>query len=151
MPLPFTVSCFSKIQTGLPFWYRLTQVVPDKGPLNGCVCVYSLLHQLSTWHCPHLLPSAGMLAIRSVLTAISQYLLPTVHSAANPPRTAGAVDLRDRQMDRQTDTRAFRRPSVPSAINRYLLPTGHSAANPLATASSHVYLSITVADLRPGR
>jgi len=24
----------------LPFWYRLTRVVPDKGPLNGCVCVY---------------------------------------------------------------------------------------------------------------
>ena len=23
----------------LPFWYRLTRVVPDKGPLNGCVCV----------------------------------------------------------------------------------------------------------------
>ena len=23
----------------LPFWYRLTQVVPDKGPLNVCVCV----------------------------------------------------------------------------------------------------------------
>jgi len=22
----------------LPFWYRLTWVVPDKGPLNGCVC-----------------------------------------------------------------------------------------------------------------
>ena len=22
-----------------PFWYRLTRVVPDKGPLNGCVCV----------------------------------------------------------------------------------------------------------------
>jgi len=22
----------------LPFWYRLTQVVPGKGPLNGCVC-----------------------------------------------------------------------------------------------------------------
>ena len=40
MPLPLTVSCFSKIQIDLPFWYRLTQVVPDKGPLNGCVCVY---------------------------------------------------------------------------------------------------------------
>ena len=39
MPLPLTVSCFSKIQTGLPFWCRLTWVVPDKGPLNGCVCV----------------------------------------------------------------------------------------------------------------
>ena len=22
-----------------PFWYRFTRVVPDKGPLNGCVCV----------------------------------------------------------------------------------------------------------------
>jgi len=23
----------------LPFWYQLTRVVPDKGPLNGCCCV----------------------------------------------------------------------------------------------------------------
>ena len=23
----------------LPFWYRLTWVVSEKGPLNGCVCV----------------------------------------------------------------------------------------------------------------
>jgi len=22
----------------LPFWYQLTWVVPDKGPLNGCCC-----------------------------------------------------------------------------------------------------------------
>ena len=22
-----------------PFWYRLTSVVPEKGLLNGCVCV----------------------------------------------------------------------------------------------------------------
>ena len=39
MPLPLTVSCFSKIQIGLPFWYQLTRVVLDKGPLNVCVCV----------------------------------------------------------------------------------------------------------------
>jgi len=39
MPLPLTVFCFSKIQIGLPFWYRPTRVVPEKGPLNGCVCV----------------------------------------------------------------------------------------------------------------
>jgi len=39
MPLLLTVSCFSKIKIGLPFWYRLTRVVPEKGPLNGCVCV----------------------------------------------------------------------------------------------------------------
>jgi len=40
MPLPLTVSCFSKIQIGFTFWYRLTRVVPEKRPLNGCVCVY---------------------------------------------------------------------------------------------------------------
>jgi len=39
MPLPLTVSCFSKVQIVLPFWYRLTRVVPEKGPLNGCVCM----------------------------------------------------------------------------------------------------------------
>jgi len=27
----------------LPFWYRLTWVVPEKGPLNGCVCVCTQL------------------------------------------------------------------------------------------------------------
>jgi len=35
MSLPLTVSCFSKSQIGLPFWYRLTRIVLDKGP--GCV------------------------------------------------------------------------------------------------------------------
>jgi len=39
MPLPLTVSCFSKNRLVLPFRYRLTRVVPEKGPLNGCVCV----------------------------------------------------------------------------------------------------------------
>jgi len=36
IPLLLTVFCFSKIQICLPFWYRLTRVVLDKGPLNGC-------------------------------------------------------------------------------------------------------------------
>jgi len=39
MPLPLTVSCFSKSRLVLrTFWYRLTRVVPDKGPLDVCVC-----------------------------------------------------------------------------------------------------------------
>ena len=56
MPMPLTVSCFSKIQIGFTFLvpahlgspvqravkrgcvYWLTWVVPDKGSLNGCVC-----------------------------------------------------------------------------------------------------------------
>ena len=34
----------------LPFWYRLTWVVPDKGLLNGCVCSYPVvLIFFSTW------------------------------------------------------------------------------------------------------
>jgi len=56
MPLPLTVSCFTKIQIGFTFLvpdhpgspghraikrvcvYRITWVVPEKGPLNVCVC-----------------------------------------------------------------------------------------------------------------
>ena len=37
------------------FWYRPTRVVPEKGPLNGCVCVYSWpdcgVAWHSVWHC----------------------------------------------------------------------------------------------------
>jgi len=42
MPLPLTVSCSNKIQIGFTFlvqWYRLTQVVLEKRPLNGCSVV----------------------------------------------------------------------------------------------------------------
>ena len=42
MPLPLTVSCFSKIQIGFTFLVPAhpgSRVVPDRGPLNGCVCV----------------------------------------------------------------------------------------------------------------
>jgi len=38
MPLPLTVSCVSEIQIGFTFLVPATQVVPDKGPLNVCVC-----------------------------------------------------------------------------------------------------------------
>jgi len=37
LPLPLTVSCSVKSRLFLPFWYRLTPIVLDKGPLNGCV------------------------------------------------------------------------------------------------------------------
>ena len=33
----------------LPFWYWLTRVVPDKGPLNVCVCVF-YGHNCISWH-----------------------------------------------------------------------------------------------------
>ena len=54
MPLPLTVSCFSKIQlVFFTFWYQPTWVVLDKGPLNGCVYVCHVsLHRMTiiaTW------------------------------------------------------------------------------------------------------
>ena len=45
VPLPLTVYCFSKMQICLPLWYRLTRVVPEKGPLNGCVCACCLVNR----------------------------------------------------------------------------------------------------------
>jgi len=41
MPLPPIISCFMKIQNGLPFSCRLTQVFLEKRPLNGCIVVTS--------------------------------------------------------------------------------------------------------------
>ena len=51
MPLPLTVSCFSKIRIGFTF---LVSAHPGKGPLNGrvCVCVCGLGVGVSavSWH-----------------------------------------------------------------------------------------------------
>jgi len=42
------ISCSSNIQNGLPFWCRLTHVVFEKRPLNGC-CSSSSSSSSSTW------------------------------------------------------------------------------------------------------
>ena len=39
MPLPLTVSCFSKIQIGFAFLVPAHPGSCGKGPLNRCVCV----------------------------------------------------------------------------------------------------------------
>jgi len=60
MPLPLTVTCFSKIQIGLTFLVPAHPGSPGKGPLNGGVCVclhlitklaksYSLSHSWTHW------------------------------------------------------------------------------------------------------
>jgi len=73
MSLPLTVSCFSRILIGLPFWYRLTRVVPEKGPLNGCVLLSGTtrvsreperLFVAAKFYCPHALAD-GNQRIRS--------------------------------------------------------------------------------------
>jgi len=54
MPLPLTVSCFGKkSRLDLPFWYQLTRVVMDKGPLNGCVCVLQHRWNMLLWYLGH--------------------------------------------------------------------------------------------------
>ena len=40
MPLPLTVSCFSKIQIGFTFLVPAHLGSPRQGPLNVNVCVY---------------------------------------------------------------------------------------------------------------
>jgi len=44
MPLPLTVSCFNKIQSGFTFLVPAHPSRPGKGPLNGCVCVCVCVH-----------------------------------------------------------------------------------------------------------
>ena len=39
LPLPLTVSCFSKIQIGFAFLVPAHLGSPGKGPLNGCVLI----------------------------------------------------------------------------------------------------------------
>ena len=46
MPLYRSLSLASvKSVLVLPFWYRLTRVVSDTGPLNGCVCIFKSMLQ----------------------------------------------------------------------------------------------------------
>ena len=47
MPLPLTDLAPGKASLVLPFWYRLTRAVPEKRPLNGCVCVLVYLILIS--------------------------------------------------------------------------------------------------------
>ena len=57
MPLPLTVSCFSKIQIGFTFPVPAHLGSPGKGPLNGCVCVF-----VRCWE-DSCLPTVGFICI----------------------------------------------------------------------------------------
>ena len=50
MPLPLTLSCFSKIQIGFTFLVPAHLGSPRKGPLNRCVCVcFKVFHTVWLW------------------------------------------------------------------------------------------------------
>jgi len=48
-PMPLSLAS-EKSRLVLPFWYRLTQVVLDKGPLNGCVWGGITMMMMTTQH-----------------------------------------------------------------------------------------------------
>ena len=68
----------------------------------GNESVFSLVPQLSTSHCPHLLLSAVLRrrCCWASAPAIDRYLLPAGCSAANPLHATAALGQLDRQMDR---------------------------------------------------
>jgi len=75
MPLLLTVSCFSKTRLVLPFWYWPTRVVPEKGPLNGCVLRRCWLGgRKGIWPVKKL--SGGVLAWLSVLSEMQTCIWP---------------------------------------------------------------------------
>jgi len=45
MPCHFLSLASLKSRLVIPFWYRLTLAVPEKGPLNGCVCAKIPSHE----------------------------------------------------------------------------------------------------------
>ena len=76
-----------KCRLVLPFWCRLTWVVPDKGPLNGCLCVYffveciiitpkfsvgSLLFQFTSSECFKMIAEPGDNLSLNIITVWSQ-------------------------------------------------------------------------------
>jgi len=68
LPLSGTHSLASvKFGLVLPFWYRLTWVVPEKGPLNGCMSLSFI---------PDLTPSfsAAFLFILQTFTVTSEHI-----------------------------------------------------------------------------
>ena len=89
-----------------PFWYRLTRVVPDKGPLNGRVCVQprQLGCQDATVRICCWAPCCGTVAAgRQAPATVDGYLLQARRSAAN--RRTPLLRSSDRT-DRQTDGRS---------------------------------------------
>jgi len=67
MPLPITVSFFSKIQTGFTFLVPAHLGSPRKGPLNRCVCVY---HSRVNLHWPVNISPSNLFLLLSITVCV---------------------------------------------------------------------------------
>ena len=74
----------------LPFWYWLTPVVPDKGPLNGCVCACCSFEQFTKPGCIN--PDVQRQTIEALLASSnvpsSRFLRPEFIRLAPPLHTS---------------------------------------------------------------
>ena len=77
MPLPLTVSCFSKIQIGFTFLVPAHLGSPGKGPLYGCVCVCYWGGGVHTTHPPAYGPAIVYMSVGLSVTPVSR-----VHTVA---------------------------------------------------------------------
>ena len=69
----------------LPFWYRLTRVDLDKGPLNGCVCVSHLIFVFHWTTAKHSNAAAShLLKSFYILATLTKYLPHKVHLQHGP-------------------------------------------------------------------
>ena len=78
----------------VPFWYQFTQVVPDKGPLNGCVCVLASVEvSVLKVLCTRLLSGCSTaVAICKVAWSVCVCLpLRLFVTTLNPTKTAGVL------------------------------------------------------------
>ena len=108
IPLPLTVSCFSKIQIGFTFLVPAHLGSPGQRAVKRvclCVCLCSacFLRQLTTWHCPHLLLRAAAAAERRL--CMQQSI--GISCSSGPQQQSRSSDVRwgngtDRRTDRQT-------------------------------------------------
>jgi len=71
MPLPLTVSCFSKIQIGFTFLVPAYLGSPEKGPLNVCVCV-CVVYETSSSVAAALIDYCFTYVLRGVCGAITE-------------------------------------------------------------------------------
>jgi len=67
------ISCSIKIQNGLPFWCRLTQVVLEKRLLNGCSSSSSSSHRLAFHYFHKLVMSLYVNWLKLVPTSQSRH------------------------------------------------------------------------------
>jgi len=90
MPLPLTVSCFSKIQIGFTFLVPAHLGSPGKRPFNGCVC-YLLTQRRpdSQTHSQHCVCSCEW--IIPLLAASMSIIRPGVHTITSAPRFNSAI------------------------------------------------------------